>query len=290
MNGIQSTVESNFLHLQQQLINIQRDMLNRQRLTNQTITAATKQLNSKMINIQQQLDTYTTAPAQTQIKTPLLTTPPPPIRPPPGFRQIGLNPPPSFTAFTLATPTHTSRSAPSTSRATTLAETYGTTVKQSTTPPPTSDTDSSHGSSCSNNQLTTKKKNKTGRSVTDSTMKFLTEDYIIPGYISRITETEYTEFHTAITQLLQQEKVQYISLSDMQSVADRNINSYRDVIEDVLTDGIHLHVRKLLQTVWAWHAIYNSQTLLHRDSLCTQVPAMHTLWSDGSSWPKQNIL
>ena len=38
----------------------------------------------------------------------------------------------------------------------------------------------------------------------------------------------------------------------MQTVAGPNINSYRDVIEDALTDGIHLHVatgHKLLQTV-----------------------------------------
>jgi len=56
--------------------------------------------------------------------------------------------------------------------------------------------------------------------------------YIIPGYNSRITETEYTQFHTAITQLLQEDKIQYISLGEvMQSVAGQNINNYSDVIE-----------------------------------------------------------
>jgi len=67
--------------------------------------------------------------------------------------------------------------------------------------------------------------------------------YIIPGYNSRISETEYTQFHTEITALLQQENITHISISDiMQTLAGPSINSYRDVIEDTLTDGVHLHV------------------------------------------------
>ena len=58
-----------------------------------------------------------------------------------------------------------------------------------------------------------------------------------------------------ITALLQQEDIAHISISDiMQTHAGQSINSYSDVIEDTLTDGIHLHVttgRKLLQTVLA---------------------------------------
>jgi len=79
--------------------------------------------------------------------------------------------------------------------------------------------------------------------------------YIIPGYNIRISETEYTQFHTEITALLQQENITHISISDiMQTHAGPSINSYRDVIEDTLTDGVHLHVttgRKLLQTALA---------------------------------------
>ena len=115
-------------------------MLRLQQSTTQTINTATEHFNRKVNHIQQQLDPCTAAPSQTQIKIPLLTTPPAPIKPPPGFRQVALNPPSSFTAYRLTTPTHTSHSdnhsAPSTSTDTTVKETYATTVRKPTTPPP----------------------------------------------------------------------------------------------------------------------------------------------------------
>ena len=115
-----------------------------------------------------------------------------------------------------------------------------------------------------------------------------------------------------------------------------NLDNYSDVIEDVLTDGIHLHVTtgpKLLQTALAklgmacdiersdinpayiavqkhlpsdcytcgdtthQTALYTTtknfccsfcnESNSHTGSVSTQEPAIHTLWSDGSSWPKQ---
>lgn len=93
--------------------------------------------------------------------------------------------------------------------------------------------------------------------------------YIIPGYNNVITETEYRQFHTEITALLQQEDIAHISINDiMQTHAGQSINSYSDVIEDTLTDGVHLHVttgRKLLQTVLAKLKLHMTRDIQQSD-------------------------
>ena len=54
----------------------------------------------------------------------------------------------------------------------------------------------------------------------------------------------------------------------MQTHSGQNINSYSDVIEDTLTDGVHLHVttgRKLLQTVLAKLKLHMTRDIQQSD-------------------------
>jgi len=369
MYSIQTKNTNTFMHIQQQISNLTQHVLQHQQSTTDAINIATEHFSTKIQMLQQQLDTHTAPPAETHFKIPLLTTAPRPLAPPPGYyHRFGLNPPASMTSYRLTTPSHTSHSdthsAPLTPTDTTDRKTYATTAAKPTTSATTSHTHSQATaprtqivttatakseprSQKSSTQPRKKTKHYDSQShigfVSDSTMKFLTEDkthtlpyilnhsmennirlhrgataetittqtdykqlrsngvtnlvasfgtvdllnmhtnsqtpaqvaqsvaasvtnfttnaiwehkmntlYIIPGYNSRISETDYTHFHTQITALLQQENITHISLSDiMQTHAGQSINSYSDVIEDTLTDGIHLQFttgRTLLQT------------------------------------------
>ena len=164
MHYIQTKVTNTFMQFQQQISNLTQHMLQHQQSTTDAINIATEHFSRKVNMLQQQLDTHTAPPAETQFKTPLLTTAPPPIAPPQGYPQrFAINPPASITAYRLTTPSHTSHSdthsAPPTSTDTTVKKTYATTATKPTTAAPThkqsSDSTSYTNSYNSNSQIST---------------------------------------------------------------------------------------------------------------------------------------
>ena len=85
--------------------------------------------------------------------------------------------------------------------------------------------------------------------------------YIIPGYNKKLTQTDFQQFEQKIQRQLGADKFHTSNCHTshvMTTVAGDAITSYDEVIEDVLTDGIHLHVQtgqKLLQTALSHYNI-----------------------------------